>query len=74
MGSRTSLPTCQTGLADPKTVEIVEQEGDIYLLRLDELGECIADTWHETTQAAKAQGSFEFGIEDGDWENLSADD
>jgi hypothetical protein len=52
---------------DPKTAEVVEQEGEIYLLRLDDRGECIADTWHENVEAAKAQANFEFGIEDGDW-------
>jgi len=59
-----------TRVADPKTVEIVEQEGAIYLLRLDDRGECVADTWHETVEAAKAQANFEFGIEDGDWKDV----
>ena len=59
-----------TSLPDPKTVEIVEQEGAIYLLRLDDRGECVADTWHETFEEAKAQASFEFGIEDGDWKDV----
>lgn len=54
-------------VADPRAVEVVELDGAIYLLRLDEGGECIADTWHETVEAAKAQAQFEFGIEDGDW-------
>lgn len=55
---------------DPKTVEVVEQEGAVYLLRLDNRGECVADTWHETVEAAKAQANFEFGIEDGDWKDV----
>ncbi len=59
-----------TPVPDPKTVEVVEQEGAVYLLRLDDRGECIADTWHETVEEAKAQASFEFGIEDGDWEDV----
>ena len=59
-----------TPLPDPKNVEIVEQESAIYLLRLDERGECVADTWHETVEAAKAQANFEFGIEDGDWKEV----
>ena len=48
-------------------VEIVEQHGAIYLLRLDADGECITDTWHETVDAAKQQASFEFGIGEEDW-------
>jgi hypothetical protein len=59
-----------TPLPDPKTVEIVEQEGAIYLLRLDDRGACVADTWHETVEAAKAQAYFELGIEDGDWKDV----
>lgn len=59
-----------TTMPDPETVEVVEQEGAIYLLRLNDLGECLADTWHETVKAAKAQASFEFGIEEGDWKDV----
>jgi hypothetical protein len=57
-------------LPDPITVEIVEQDGAFYLLRLNERGECIADTWHETVDAAKAQAIFEFMIEDSDWKQV----
>lgn len=59
-----------TTVPDPKTVEVVEQEGAIYLLRLNDRGEFLADTWHETVEAAKAQANFEFGIEDGDWKDV----
>jgi hypothetical protein len=58
-----------TKLPDPKTVEVVEQDGSFFLLRLDEQGECVADTWHETIEAAKAQANFEYGIEEGDWKD-----
>jgi hypothetical protein len=67
-------PTCDglkvIAVPDPKTVEIVEQDGAIYLLRFDDSNECTADTWHETVNAAKAQANFEFGIEEGDWRDL----
>jgi hypothetical protein len=33
-----------TKVPDAKTVEVLEQEGAFYLLRLDEKRECIADT------------------------------
>jgi hypothetical protein len=59
-----------TPVPDPTIVEVVEQEGAIYLLRLDSRGECVADTWHESVEAAKAQANFEFGIEDGDWKDV----
>lgn len=59
-----------TPVPDPRIVEVVEQEGAIYLLRIDDQGECVADTWHETVEAAKAQANFEFGIEEGDWKDI----
>jgi len=56
-------------LPHPKIVElVVEEDGMIFLLRLDDEGQCIADTWHETVEAAKAQAKFEYEIEEGDWE------
>jgi hypothetical protein len=56
-------------LPHPKIVELVlEEDGAIFLLRLDDEGQCISDTWHETVEAAKAQAKFEYEIEEGDWE------
>jgi hypothetical protein len=54
-------------LSDPVAVELVEEDGAFSLLRLDEDGQCTADTWHATAEEAKAQASFEFGIEEADW-------
>jgi len=42
-------------LPDPKIVEVVDEDGAIFLLRFDVEGQCVADTWHETVEAAKAQ-------------------
>ena len=55
---------------NPATVEIVEEDGAFFLLRLDESGACLADTWHETLEGAKAQAHFEFRIAEGDWNEL----
>lgn len=57
-------------IPDPKMVELVEQDGAIYLLRLDDKGQCIADTWHQTVEEAKEQANFEFGIEANDWKEI----
>jgi hypothetical protein len=57
-------------VSNPKVVEIIVQDGAAFLLRLDDRGDCVADTWHETVQAAKEQAHFEFGIEAGDWKEL----
>lgn len=55
-------------LPDPTAAEIVEEpDGAFFLLRLDRAGWCIADTWHESSETAKTQANFEFGIEEGDW-------
>lgn len=52
----------------PTTVEIVESEGACFLLRKDESGQCIADTWHLTVQEAMEQARFEYGVAETDWE------
>jgi hypothetical protein len=57
-------------ISNAKTVEIVEQDGAVFLLRLDGRRACISETWHETVEAAKEQARFEFGIEDDDWEDV----
>ena len=60
-------------LPNPTTIELaVEEDGAIFLLRFDDEGQCTADTWHETVEAAKRQANFEFGIEEGDWKETAA--
>jgi hypothetical protein len=60
-------------LPHPKTVElVVEEDGAIFLLRLDDEGQCISDTWHETVEAAKVQAKHEYEIEENDWEIAEA--
>ena len=54
-------------MAGPVTVEISEESDCAFLLRLDERGVCVADTWHEDVAAAKSQAAFEYGIADKDW-------
>ena len=57
-------------LPDPSFLEIVDNDGAALLLRLDPAKTCIADTWHETVAAAKAQAKFEYGIEEDKWEQM----
>ena len=54
-------------IASPVTAEIVEEGDAVFLLRLSEGGDCVADTWHENIAAAKEQAAFEYGIADEDW-------
>lgn len=70
IASSTPEGTGVAKLPDPSAAEIVEQEGAFYLLRLNEEGECIADTWHETLEAAKAQAASEFKIAGDEWKIL----
>jgi hypothetical protein len=54
-------------LPDSVAVEIEEADGAFFPLRLNRAGVCVADTWHETLEAARSQANFEFGVEEGDW-------
>jgi hypothetical protein len=54
----------------PVSLEAVLDGNAVYLLRLDGDGQCIADTWHETLEAAKEQARVEFGVERGEWKEL----
>jgi hypothetical protein len=56
----------------PAWVEIQPADGAFSLLYLDGQGECIADTWHETLDKAKAQANFEFALTDADWEQVES--
>jgi hypothetical protein len=57
-------------IPSPAWVEI-QPDGDAFLLLyLDERKESLTDTWHQSLDQAKAQALHEFGIGDGDWENL----
>jgi len=69
MGGRLEV----TDLPGAQAVEIVEQSGSIYLLRMDEGGQCVADTWHATMESAKEQARVEYGIEDSDWAPVQAE-
>ncbi len=55
---------------DVRSVRIVNDHGAIYLLRLDSLGETIADTWHPTLVDAKLQADFEYEIDEDQWQVL----
>lgn len=48
-------------------VQIEPTHEGIFLLYFDAAGAGITDTWHQTTEQAKAQARFEFEIEDADW-------
>jgi len=49
-------------------LSIVKEDDGFFLLRMDELGSCISDTWHFSLEDAKRQAAFEFAIDDSDWE------
>jgi hypothetical protein len=50
-------------------VEIQPADGAFFLLYLDEHGDCLTDTWHQTLEQAKAQARHEFGIGEDDWDD-----
>jgi hypothetical protein len=57
-------------LPPPAAVEIEAGDGGFYLLRLDAAGVCIADTWHESAERAKAQAHFEYKVDDSQWQEV----
>jgi hypothetical protein len=57
-------------LPTPTWVEIQPAEGAFFLLYLDEQGECMTDTWHQSLEQAKTQARHELGIEEDDWEEI----
>lgn len=57
-------------ISPPAWVEIESDPEGFFLLRFNSKGECIADTWHESLEAAKKQAHFEFNIVEKDWKNL----
>lgn len=56
-----------TLLKMPTSVQIVQDAGAYFLLRLDDAGVCISDTWHASEQEAKEQARFEYDVRECDW-------
>ena len=54
-------------IVSPCSLSIVSEGGAIYLWRLNEVGECLSDTWHTTIEDAKSQAEFEFEIGEVGW-------
>jgi hypothetical protein len=51
-------------------VEIEPADGAYSLFYFSANGECLADTWHESAESAKAQARFEFEIEETGWTDV----
>ncbi|MFN7292137.1 MAG: hypothetical protein ACK5YR_21580 [Pirellula sp.] len=60
-------PVVDKMIENPCALSIVSEDGSIYLWRLNEEGECVADTWHMTVDEAKRQAEFEFEIDRSGW-------
>lgn len=69
-GERLTGEISQIPVELPLTLEVIEQDGGVDLLRLDRAGVCVADSWHESIDEAKAQASFEFGVVEADWREV----
>lgn len=54
-------------------LELETADGGSYLYYFDANGECLADTWHESPERAKAQARFELEIEEHDWYSVRSD-
>lgn len=54
-------------VATPVALRIVHDDAGYLLLRLDDSGECVADTWHSTFDEALAQAEFEYQVPRDAW-------
>jgi len=54
-------------LSMPTLVEIVQQNEEIHLLRLNSSGESVGNTWHASIDAAKEQANLEYEVREADW-------
>ena len=56
-------------LAAPAALRIVQFSGDagFYLLYLDDVGDELTDTFHDSVDAAMAQAEWEYGVVAEDW-------
>ena len=54
----------------PRELLLVQYESDpgFYLIHLDEAGNELTDTYHETAEDAYAQAAWEFRVAEGEWE------
>ena len=54
----------------PVFVEIEQDGGLFFVLRLDAQGQCLADTCHHSLEEAKAQAEFEYVLQAEGWEEV----
>ncbi len=59
-------------VAPPESLRIEGEPGNFFLLRLDESGKCLADTWHQTLEGAKSQALSEYETRDEDWTRVDS--
>ena len=58
-------------LPEPAWLEILETtDGDCFVFYLDTEFRCFADSWHQTIDDAKLEGSQAFGITEAEWQEL----
>ncbi|MGH8550153.1 MAG: hypothetical protein ACRERU_16430 [Methylococcales bacterium] len=62
----------ETALPPPAALEIVSypDEQGFYLLYLDDAGNELTDTFHETIDKAMAQAEWEFSVQPNEWTDL----
>ncbi len=60
-------------LKKPHSLRImIAENGDYYLIYLDERGSEQTDTWHESLESAIQQAEFEFGVKPDEWKVVSS--
>jgi len=60
---RVLTPGGFTNVPEPARITIVQADNGYYLLREDEYGICVADTWHGSIESAIRQAEFEYELD-----------
>jgi hypothetical protein len=55
----------------PTWVEIRQEDAGVFLLRHTADSVCVADTWHESIDAAKRQAHLEYEIDETEWHRIA---
>ncbi len=62
----------RVALPSPRFVLLDHTEAGWFVVRFDEVGDFIADTWHPTKDEAIDQASWEFGDRISEWDEIPA--
>ena len=60
----------ELGPAELVEIEKDDRSGGFFLFYLDHKGEFLGDSWFQSLEEAKESAKIQFGIDDGDWQEV----